>query len=64
MCHVIHVLCIVVLFILDLIEARHDEGICDESRVFFLDSSHRLSQTVLNYDIPSVNIRGIMDPVS
>ena len=64
MYHVIHISCIVVLFILELVEARHDEGICDESRVFFLDSAHRLSQTLLNSEIPSVNIRGIMDPVS
>lgn len=50
--------------LIDLIEARRDEGITLESKVFFLDSAHRLSQAAINNDIPSVNIRGIMDPVS
>ena len=52
------------LYLVDLIETRRDEGITLESRVFFLDSAHRLSQAAINSDIPSVNIRGVMDPVS
>ena len=31
--------------------------------MFFMDSSHRLNQTLLNADVPSVNIRGMMDQV-
>ena len=32
--------------------------------MFFMDSSHRLTQSMLNSDVPSVNIRGMMDQVS
>ena len=48
----------------DLIKSRDNEGLCDESRVFFLDSSRRLTADSLPSHVPSVNFRGIMDPVS
>ena len=48
----------------ELVEKQRDEGIQMESRVFFMDSSHRLTQSMLNSDVPSVNIRGMMDQVS
>ena len=47
----------------DIVKQHHDEGICDRSRVFFLDSAHRMTHAGLDSEIPSVNIRGIMDPV-
>ena len=49
--------------LLELIDARRDEDITEESRVFFLDKSHRLQEAVVDGDIPSVNIRGTIDPV-
>ena len=48
----------------ELVASKEDEGIQPESRVFFMDSALRLSQTMLDSDIPSVNIRGVMDQVS
>ena len=47
-----------------MVDLRQDEGISDSSRVFFLDSAHRLSEAVTDSDVPSVNIRGVIDPVS
>ena len=49
--------------LLELIDARRDEDITEESRVFFLDKSHRLQEAIVDGDIPSVNIRGTIDPV-
>ena len=40
------------------------EGIRDESRVYFIDSSRKLNNQLLDTDAPSVNFRGLMDPVS
>ena len=54
----------ILIVLSDLVNEHHDEGICDASRVFFLDSAHRLSHAALDTETPSVNIRGIMDPVS
>ncbi len=54
----------ILIVLSDLVNEHHDEGICDSSRVFFLDSAHRLSHAALDTETPSVNIRGIMDPVS
>ena len=53
---------ITVLF-LELIDAKQGEGITDESRVFFLDKSHRLQEAVVDSDAPSVNMRETIDPV-
>ena len=53
---------ITVLFI-ELIDAKQGEGITDESRVFFLDKSHRLQEAVVDSDAPSVNMRETIDPV-
>uniref|UniRef100_A0A1X7T760 CBS domain-containing protein n=1 Tax=Amphimedon queenslandica TaxID=400682 RepID=A0A1X7T760_AMPQE len=50
------------LNIYELIDARKDEDITEESRVFFLDKSHRLQEAVVDSDVPSVNIRGTIDP--
>ena len=43
--------------------ALREEGIEPTSRVFFMDSSHRVSRHLLDSDVPSVNFRGLMDPV-
>ena len=40
------------------------EGIEPKSRVFFVGSSLRICNEVLELDAPSVNFRGLMDPVS
>lgn len=43
--------------------ALRGEGIGPTSRVFFIDSSLRVSSHMLESDVPSVNFRGLMDPV-
>ncbi len=41
-----------------------DEGISDESRVYFIDSARKINRQLLASQVPSVNFRGLMDPVS
>ena len=43
--------------------ALREEGIEPTSRVFFKESSLRVSSHMLDSDVPSVNFRGLMDPV-
>ena len=43
--------------------ALREEGIELTSRVFFSESSRRVSSNMLDSDVPSVNFRGLMDPV-
>ena len=43
--------------------ALREEGIELTSRVFFSESSRRVSSHMLDSDVPSVNFRGLMDPV-
>ena len=43
--------------------ALREEGIESTSRVFFMESCHRVSNLLLESDVPSVNFRGLMDPV-
>ena len=38
------------------------EGTTRESRVFFIDSTRRVNQQLLESTVPSVNFRGLMDP--
>ncbi len=44
--------------------AIRDEGISDESRVYFIDSARKMNRQLLALQVPSVNFRGLMDPVS
>ena len=43
--------------------ALREEGIELTSRVLFSESSRRVSSNMLDSDVPSVNFRGLMDPV-
>lgn len=44
--------------------AIRGEGIEPKSRVFFVESTFRVGNNLLELDVPSVNFRGLMDPVS
>ncbi len=44
--------------------AIRDEGISDESRVYFIDSARKMNRQLFASQVPSVNFRGLMDPVS
>ena len=43
--------------------ATRDEGISASSRVFFIDSARKMNQQLQESAAPSVNFRGLMDPV-
>ena len=45
----------------DQVQSRR-EGATRESRVFFIDSTRRVNQHLLESTVPSVNFRGLMDP--
>ena len=44
--------------------AGREEGVVTESRVFFSENTRRVAQQLLESEVPSVNFRGLMDPVS
>ena len=52
------------IFHSDQVATRSDtEGICSESRVFFIDTARRVGRQLAESPYPSVNFRGLMDPV-
>jgi chloride channel 3/4/5 len=50
-----------ITFVLDQVTHRR-EGTTRESRIFFIDSTRRVNQQLLESTVPSVNFRGLMDP--